>query len=171
MAYGDARRLSGRGIPDVVRRASVPIRECTSDNGVHVHRNAISMCAPALPYVAGCLTVAARPPERRRRSGAFGRRWERPPPFGDASIGIGEGWHVHTHATLPRGVAPIHGSLREGCRSDAETRDARPRGARFGRSRQRAATRAGSCSGEEGSTPRCSASCSGVSASGERHTE
>ena len=34
------------------------------------------------------------------------------PPFRDASIGIGEGWHVHTHATLPRGVAPIHGSLR-----------------------------------------------------------
>ena len=37
------------------------------------------MCAPALPYVAACLTVAARPPERRRRSGAFGRRRERPP--------------------------------------------------------------------------------------------
>ena len=34
------------------------------------------------------------------------------PPFGDASIGIGEGWHVHAHATLPRGVAPGHGSLR-----------------------------------------------------------
>ena len=34
------------------------------------------------------------------------------PPFRDASIGIGEGWHVHAHATLPRGVAPIHGSLR-----------------------------------------------------------
>ncbi len=61
------------------RRASVLIGECTSDNGVHVHRNAISMCAPALPYVAACLTVAARPPERRRRSGAFGRRRERPP--------------------------------------------------------------------------------------------
>ena len=34
------------------------------------------------------------------------------PPFRDASIGIGEGWHVHAHATLPRGVAPSHGSLR-----------------------------------------------------------
>ncbi len=60
-------------------RGSVLIGECTSDIGVHVHRNAIFMCAPALPYVAGCLTVAARPPELRRRSGAFGRRWERPP--------------------------------------------------------------------------------------------
>ena len=57
----------------------VLIGECTSDNGVHVHRNANSMCAPALPYTAACLTVVARPPERRRRSGAFGRRWERPP--------------------------------------------------------------------------------------------
>ena len=56
-----------------------PATWCTSDNGVHVHRNAIFMCAPALPYVAACLTVAARPPERRRRSGAFGRRRERPP--------------------------------------------------------------------------------------------
>ena len=61
------------------RRGPVLIGECTSDIGVHVHRNAISMCAPALPYVAGCLTVAARPAERRRRSGAFGRRRERPP--------------------------------------------------------------------------------------------
>ena len=34
------------------------------------------------------------------------------PPFRDASIGIGEGWHVHAHATLRRGVAPSHGSLR-----------------------------------------------------------
>ena len=31
---------------------------------------------------AACLTVVARPSERRRRSGAFGRRWERPPPSG-----------------------------------------------------------------------------------------
>ena len=33
------------------------------------------------------------------------------PPFGDASIGIGEGWHVHTHATRPPGVAPVPSSL------------------------------------------------------------
>ena len=29
------------------------------------------------------------------------------PPFGDASIGIAEGWHVHAHATLRRGVGPV----------------------------------------------------------------
>ena len=95
-----------RRILNADRRGAVLIGECTSDNGVHVHRNAIFMCAPALPYMAGCLTVAARPPERRRRSGAFGRSRERPPLW-DASIGIGEGWHVHAHATLPREVAPV----------------------------------------------------------------
>ena len=71
-----------RRILNADRRGWVLIGECTSDTGVHVHRNVNSMCAPALPYVAGCLTVAARPPERRRRSGALGRRWERPPPSG-----------------------------------------------------------------------------------------
>ncbi len=68
-----------RRILNADRRGWVLIGECTSDTGVHVHRNAISMCVPAHPYAAGCLTVAARPPERRRRSGALGRRWERPP--------------------------------------------------------------------------------------------
>ena len=29
------------------------------------------------------------------------------PPFGDASIGIGEGAHVHAHATLSLGVASL----------------------------------------------------------------
>ena len=96
-----------RRILNADRRGWVLIGACTSDTGVHVRRNAISMCAPALPYVAGCLTVVARPPERRRRSGALGRRWERPPPFWDASIGIAEGGHVHAHATLPGGVAPV----------------------------------------------------------------
>ena len=41
------------------------------------------------------------------------------PPFRDASIGIGEGAHVHAHATLRRGVAPSHGSLREGIHAHA----------------------------------------------------
>ena len=61
---------------------------------VHVHENTDSMCAPALPYVAGCLAVAPR----------------------HASIGIGEVRHVHAHATLRRGVAPVQRSLREGFR-------------------------------------------------------
>ena len=67
-----------RRILSADRRGSVLIWECTSDIGVHVHRNAISMCAPALRYVAGCLAVMARPPERRRCSGAFGRDREHP---------------------------------------------------------------------------------------------
>ena len=94
-----------RRILNADRRGWMLIGECTSDIGVHVHRKAISMCTPALPYVAGCLTVAARPPERRRRSGALGRRWERPPRF-DASIGIAEGWHVHTMPPSPAGSLP-----------------------------------------------------------------
>ena len=87
----------------------VLIGECTSDNGVHVHRNANSMCAPALPYTAACLTVVARPPERRRRSGAFGRRWERPP---RPRAWYGRGPGVFSHAgPRPSGVAPPQISL------------------------------------------------------------
>ncbi len=92
----------------------MPIRVGTSDNGVHVHGIADSMCATALPYVDGCLAVAPRPPERRCRSGACGRGRERPPSR-HALIGSGEGGHVHAPATLPGGVAPVQGSLREGC--------------------------------------------------------
>ena len=60
----------------------MPIRARTSNNGVHVHGNPDSPCATALPYVAGRLAVARRPPERRCRSGACGCGWERPPPSG-----------------------------------------------------------------------------------------
>ena len=89
------------------------IGECTSDNGVHVHRNAISMCAPALPYVAGCLAVAARPPKRRRRSGAFGRGWERPPRpmawFGRGALRVFTRWpppsRGRSRRNIPRGKA------------------------------------------------------------------
>ena len=82
------------------------IGECTSDNGVHVHRNANSMCAPALPYTAACLTVVARPSERRRRSGAFGRRWERPPLLGCLDRHRG-GSACARPCHPPRGVAPF----------------------------------------------------------------
>ncbi len=60
-------------------RGSMPIRARTSNNGVHVHGNPDSPCATALPYVAGRLAVARRPPERRCRSGACGCGWERSP--------------------------------------------------------------------------------------------
>ena len=39
------------------------------DIEVHVHGTAVAMCAPAVPYVAGCFAVAPRSPERRCRSG------------------------------------------------------------------------------------------------------
>ena len=84
----------------------MPIGVGTSDNGVHVHRNVIPMCAPALPYMAGCLgscTTASGAPLPLRGM----RPWTgATPPLRDASIGIGEGRHVHAHATLPGGVAP-----------------------------------------------------------------
>ena len=99
-----------RPILNADRRGSVLIGECTSDNGVHVHRNAISMCAPALPYVAACLTVAARPPERRRRSGAFGRRRERPPLSGCLDRHRG-GLACARPCHPPPGVAPLQQSL------------------------------------------------------------
>ena len=99
-----------RRILNADRRASVLIGECTSDNGVHVHRNAISMCAPALPYVAACLTVAARPPELRRRSGAFGRRRERPPLSGCLDRHRG-GLACARPCHPPPGVAPLQQSL------------------------------------------------------------
>ena len=43
------------------------------------------------------------------------------PPVWHASIGIAEDAHVHAHATLRRGVAPVHPSLREGSQIDEET--------------------------------------------------
>ena len=94
-------------------RGSMPIRARTSDNGVDVHGNPDSLCATALPYVVGRLAVARRPPERRCRSGACGRGWERPP-LRDAWYGIGEGRHGHAHATLPQGSLSVQRSLREG---------------------------------------------------------
>ncbi len=97
-----SRRLPGRRTLNAERRGLVLIGECTSDIGVHVHRNVISMCAPALPYVTGCLAVAARPPERRRRSGALGRGRERPPLRGCLYRHRG-GSACARHATLRRG--------------------------------------------------------------------
>ena len=74
-----SRTAPWRRILNADRRASLLIGECTSDNGVHVHRNAIFMCAPPIPHVAGGVPVAPRSQDRQRRSGAFGRSWERPP--------------------------------------------------------------------------------------------
>ena len=99
----------------------VLIGECTSDNGVHVHRNANSMCAPALPYTAACLTVVARSPERRRRSGAFGRRWERPPGprawFGRGAVRVS-----HARPRSLGGSLPSKYPWREGHRTPLRAR-------------------------------------------------
>ena len=121
-----------RRILNADRRASVLIGECTSDNGVHVHRNAISMCAPALPYVAGCLTVAARPAERRRRSGAFGRRRERPPLWGCLDRHRGGCACAHPWHPPPGGVAPDHQSLAGRPPSAAESAADQRTGLAFG---------------------------------------
>ena len=70
------KKAGWRRILTADHRGSMPIRGCTSDNGVHVYRNVISICPTALPYVAGCLAVAPRPPERRCRSKACGKAIE-----------------------------------------------------------------------------------------------
>ncbi len=95
-----------RRILSADRRAPVPIGGCTSDNGVHVHREANSLCAPALPYVAGCLAVAPRPLERRCRSGACGRGRERPPLWGCLDQHR-EGLACERPCQPPPGVAPV----------------------------------------------------------------
>ena len=113
-----------RPIVNADQRGPVLIGECTSDNGVHVHRNAFSMCAPALPYVPGCLAVAARPPELRRRSGAFGRRRERPPLFRCLDRHRGGCACARPCQPPPGGRSRSNDPWREGCPADGETRAA-----------------------------------------------
>ena len=43
------------------------------------------------------------------------RPWRERPPLQDAWYGIGEGRHVHAHATFPGGVAPDQRSFQEEC--------------------------------------------------------
>ena len=78
------------------------------DIGVHVHENAASMCAPAVPHVAGCVAVAPRPLERRCRSGGCGRGGSDPPLSmpGTASGRVG----CARPSTLRREVAPVQQS-------------------------------------------------------------
>ena len=76
------------------------------DIGVLVHGIAIPMCAPADSACrwprCGCTTAAgAAMPFRRVRP------WRERPPLRDAWYGIGEGRHVHAHATLPGGRSRI----------------------------------------------------------------
>ena len=66
------------------------------------------MCAPAVPYVAGCFAVAPRPPDRRCRSGACGRDRSDPPLSmpGTASGRVG----CARPSTLRLEVAPVRQS-------------------------------------------------------------
>ena len=94
------------------QRGSVLIGERTSDIGVHVHRNAIFMCAPALPLCAwlsySCTTAAGAATPLR----SFRPKMGATPPLGMPRSAIAEGWHVHAHATLCRGVrSRVHQSL------------------------------------------------------------
>ena len=78
------------------------------DIEVLVHENAASMCAPLVPYVAGCVAVVQRPPERRCRSGGCGRGGSDPPLSmpGTASGRVG----CARPSTLRREVAPVQQS-------------------------------------------------------------
>ena len=94
----------------------MPIRARTSNNGVHVHGNPDSTCATALPYVAGRLAVARRPPERRCRSGACGCGWERPPPSGCLDRHWGRSACARACHPPRRGRSRSIDPMREGCR-------------------------------------------------------
>ena len=91
-----------RPILNADRRGPVLIGECTSDIGVHVHRNAIFDVRASAP-LCGCLSYScgtaagAATPLRsfRPKKGAT-------PPFGMPRSASGRAAHVHAHATLPR---------------------------------------------------------------------
>ena len=106
--FADVSRAA-RG-PDLDRRSpgvgGVP--RAHIDIEVHVHGTVVAMCAPAVPYVAGCFAVAPRPPDRRCRSGACGRDRSDPPLSmpGTASGRVG----CARPSTLRREVAPIQQS-------------------------------------------------------------
>ena len=92
----------------------------------HFHVRASAPLCGWLSYSCGTAAGAATPLRSfRPKKGAT-------PPFGMPRSASGRAAHVHAHATLRRRVAPSHGSLREGCQSDAEAGDARPHGPRFG---------------------------------------
>ena len=66
------------------RRGLILIRACTREAGVHAHENAITMFAPALPYVAGhlcgyataggaAMLALSRGPDRPRPLGCVDR--------------------------------------------------------------------------------------------------
>ena len=58
-----------------------------------------------LAIPCGRLQLRTAQPSRRRRTGRHRRGGERPPRF-DASIGIAEGWHVHTMPPSLAGSLP-----------------------------------------------------------------
>ena len=82
------------------------VRECARDvGGQCIHGTCENVQMRGSPILFWRLQLSAPLPARRRRTGQHRRGRERPPGF-DASCGIAEGWHVHTHATLRRGSLP-----------------------------------------------------------------
>ncbi len=99
---------------NVDRRGSVPIGARTLDNRVHVRwRGFPGEHAFILMSLMGLRLRAVRMRGRPAPTGSGQNGSD--PPDRHAPIGTVEGWHVHSHATPCSGVAPVHGSLREGC--------------------------------------------------------
>ena len=78
--YGLALDRAAQGwFLSLVKRRSVSIGKCTSDNGVDVHGKRVSTCTVASYYAVASLMVTALPWHRPCRSGDNGGGLERPP--------------------------------------------------------------------------------------------
>ena len=171
----------GRGVPPMVRATAqaaksatrpsqvtdgLPARDCWT--GATSRRRVDGRAHPTLPDAVpgiergGSLPPRPDPPERHRRS--CGRGATATPPatcgIGGAHIGMAMPCTSTPMSMCTRGTPPTPAVRRSRCASwkPARTPCREPVDRRSGPRR------------EEGSTPRCSASCSGVSASQERPT-
>ena len=117
-----------RVVVNAGRRGSVPIGERTSDNRVHVRREAVLLHTCTHSYIVGGLAFAVGHTSGRPAPTVSGQNGSDPPDR-HTPIGTAEGWHVHAHATLRRGSLPTIDPLREGRRAATEA-SAQDRGRR-----------------------------------------